>query len=113
MPYFIMQFKKPSKHRAGQVNVDTGQIGGLYPNLHEAEKALYNLMDINRYVAFLRIDRNVLRNSVVYADLDVNGGVVRFRQRDQYHFSSSIPLIQFGRRLVRRELYLKRKRGEP
>lgn len=110
MPYFIIQFKKPKKHRAGQVNVDVGQIGDSYPNLHKAEKALYNLMDINRYPIFLRIDRNVLRNSVIYADLGINGGVVRFRKRDQYHFTSAIPLIQFGRRLVRRELYLK-KRG--
>jgi len=111
MPYFIIQFKKPKKHRAGQVNVDTGQIGEAYPNLHEAEKALYNIMDINRFPAFVRIDRNVLRNSVAYADLDASGGVVRFRKRDQYHFTSAIPLIQFGQRLMRRELYLKRLSG--
>jgi len=105
MPYFIMQFKKPKKHRAGTFIVDTGQIGEDYSNLHKAEMALARLMDETRIGGiFLRIDRNVLRNSVVYADLDASGGVVRFRKRDQYHFSSSITLDQFKVILARREL---------
>ncbi len=97
--YFIIQFAKPKKHRAGQVNRDMRQIGDTYHNALDAQVALANYMDKHRAKAFLRIDRNARNNSIVYGDLNENGGVVRFRLRDNFHFSNSIPLSEFTKRL--------------
>jgi hypothetical protein len=101
--YFITQFHKPRKHKAGYNNKDIGQIGQTYSTLNDALKALYDLMDKHRLTAYLRLDRNVKFNAIAYADLDTSGGVVRFRQRDNIHFSSQISLVEFKEILARRE----------
>jgi len=102
--YFITQFRRPRKHRVGQVSKDLKQIGGIYPNQHEAEKALYEIMDRNRVNhIYLRLDRNVSHNPVAYADLDINGGIVRFRKGDGFHFTSAITLTEFKERLAKQE----------
>ncbi len=103
MPYFITQFRKPKIHRAGHVNRDLKHIGPAYPNFEEAKKVLCELMDKNRVPdVYLRIDHNVSHNAVAYADLDKNGGVIRFRQRDKFHFSDQITLAEFKERLAKK-----------
>ncbi len=104
MPYFITQFQHPKKHRAGQISRDLKRIGIIYPNQHEAEKALYELMNKNRVDnVFLRIDRNVPYNPVVFADLNKNGGLVRFHRSDGYHWTGSFTLAEFKKRITRQE----------
>ncbi len=100
--YYIVQFAKSAKHRTGTFNRTIKQIGPLYPNRYQAEAALFKIMDTNRVSdIFLRIDWNVSPNPIAYADLDGSGGVVRFRRRDNYHFSPQITLAEFGQRLAR------------
>ena len=103
--YAIVQFRKPTKHIKGQVNHDVGAIGKPYPNRESAEKALCELMDRNRTNGiYVKIEYNGLRgDNIAYADLDSNGGVVRFRSRDKIHFSSQISLAEFKERIAQRE----------
>ena len=101
--YFITQFVKPKKHRAGQVNKDKRIFSGRYRSRPEALKALCDYMDKHRINDMsLRLDRNVRPNPIAYADLDENGGVVRFKLPDGFHFSSQITLDEFKRRLLGR-----------
>lgn len=103
MPYQIMQFRKPKKHRAGYSNRDIRRIGKPYPNITEALNALARIMDKNRFQTYLRLDKDVRYNAVAYADLDESGGVIRFRQRDNFHFGHQITLNEFKARLARRK----------
>lgn len=100
--YFITQFKKVNHHKIGAYNVDLRRIGEFYPNILEAEKALAKLMSSHRFKTFVRIDRNVSPNPVVYADLDESGGIVRFLSRDKFHWTRAITLDEFKARLARR-----------
>ena len=51
---------------------------------------------------FARVDRNKLMNPVIYADLNEHGGIVRFKEKDGYHWSSAISLSEFRQRLAHR-----------
>jgi len=106
MPYFITSFQKPLHHKAGDYNRDIKRVSPLFPNRYYAEKYLYGLMSKNRHSGmFLRIDWNIRHNPVVYADLDEMGGLVRFRSRDGYHWTSAITLQEFRQRLIRMSKY--------
>ena len=104
MPYYIVQFVRPRKHRPGQTNRDVTRIGPLHPSQHKAEMALAALMDRNRVDGqFVRIDWNVSPNAVAYGDLRSDGGVVRLRQRDGVHYASAMTLARFKERLAKVE----------
>jgi hypothetical protein len=107
MPYFIIQFDKPHHHKKGDYNRDIRRIGGLFPNKLEAERQLCKIMNQNRTTGkFLRIDRNVRQNPIAYADLNEFGGLVRFKSRDGFHWSSAITLQEFRQRLARMSRYV-------
>ncbi len=106
MSYWITLFEKPLNHKKGDYNRDVKVVSPIFSNRYQVEKYLYGLMLQNRTTnKFLRIDWNVRPNPVVYADLNEEGGIVRFLQRDKLHWSSAITLPEFRLRLLRMAKY--------
>ncbi len=97
-----MSFRKPLNHKKGDYNEDIRRVSPLFPNLIQAESYLHNLMNRNRQPGkFLRIDKNVVKNPIVYADLNEDGGLVRFKKPDGFHWTRAITLQEFGNKLMR------------
>ncbi len=104
--YQIVQFEKPNNHKKGGYNKDVKLVSPVFPNIFQAEKYLYDLMNKYRQDGkFLRIDRGVRYNPVVYADLNSDGGLVRFKHRDGIHWTSAITLPEFRQKLTRMAKY--------
>ncbi len=101
--YFVVLFDKPGNHRAGAYNRDIKRISPVLPNLTAAMVHLSRLMGKHRESGFfMRIDKGKRMNPVAYADLNENGGIVRFKQKDGYHWSSAISLAEFRKKLAAR-----------
>ncbi len=102
MPYLIILFEKLGNHRKGATNIDIKRLARPFPNLLEAEQRLYEYMSKHRTPGvFLRIDKNVRHNPIAFADLNIDGGIIRFKSRDNIHWSKSISLSKFYQRILR------------
>ena len=101
--YFIVLFDKPGNHRAGAYNRDIKRLSPLLPNITSAMIYLSRLMAKYREPGFfMRIDKGKRMNPVAYADLNEYGGIVRFKDKDGYHWSPAISLAEFRQKLARR-----------
>ncbi len=103
MAYMITLFDKPHNHRTGAYNRDIKRVSPVLPTVTDAEIHLSRLMGKYRESGlFLRVDKGKIKNPVIYADLNEEGGIVRFKERDGYHWSPAITLAEFRHLLARK-----------